>query len=162
MTYKRHCNNCGKYYKGRGKLHCSRQCNSQGKTNPRYGIKLSKEIREKISKATRGRMPNQTSFRKGWKSLENHPQWKGGIKKSRGYILLRMPEHPYCNKSGYFFVHRYYAECFLGRFIEKNEIVHHIDNNPENNLPENLYLFSSNSEHSKFHKSPYPLKSNLL
>ena len=41
----------------------------------------------------------------------------------------------------------------IGRYITKDECVHHIDRNPDNNAPDNLIVFSSNSDHAKFHAS---------
>ena len=43
--------------------------------------------------------------------------------------------------------HRVVAEEMLGRPLEPGEIVHHIDGNKQNNLPENLKVFKSQSEH---------------
>ena len=37
----------------------------------------------------------------------------------------------------------------LGRYLQKNEVVHHIDGNPRNNSPENLVVFQKNSTHLK-------------
>jgi len=39
----------------------------------------------------------------------------------------------------------------LGRVLKSSEIVHHIDGDLYNNDPENLRLFASSSEHTKFH-----------
>lgn len=46
--------------------------------------------------------------------------------------------------------HRFLMEQKLGRKLERNEIVHHIDGNKHNNELENLMLLSS-SEHAKLH-----------
>jgi len=101
------------------------------------------------------------SFKKGKLIASKNPRWKGGRRTTNdGYILIYMPEHPFSSQK-YILEHRYCAECYLGRFLEKNEVIHHIDTHPDNNLPENLYLFSSTSKHIKFHRKPYRLKSNL-
>lgn len=46
--------------------------------------------------------------------------------------------------------HRFIMEQKLGRKLERNEIVHHIDGNKHNNELDNLMLLSS-SEHAKLH-----------
>lgn len=49
--------------------------------------------------------------------------------------------------------HRTVAAEKLGRPLRKGEVVHHIDRNPRNNDPDNLRVFSSQSEHQRFHAS---------
>ena len=102
---------------------------------------------------------------KGYLSEKKHWNWKGGrIKTKDNYILILIPKHPFSNYHGYILEHRYCAEAYLSRFLNSKECVHHIDGNPENNLPENLYVFSSSSEHTKFDNRWYKikLKSNLI
>jgi hypothetical protein len=48
--------------------------------------------------------------------------------------------------------HRVIAEYMLGRELLPDEIVHHIDGDPRNNAPENLFVFSSQSEHAAHHQ----------
>ena len=47
--------------------------------------------------------------------------------------------------------HRIIAEDKLGRPLRKGEVVHHIDENKRNNHPDNIHIFSSQSEHVKQH-----------
>lgn len=77
------------------------------------------------------------------------------------YLLIEMSEHPYARR-GKIFEHRYVAECYLNRLLNPEEIVHHINGDKADNHPKNLYVFSSNSEHTAFHNNPYPLNSNLI
>ena len=48
--------------------------------------------------------------------------------------------------------HRVVAERMLGRKLKKNEVVHHIDLNKQNNDENNLVVLPSNSEHSHLHQ----------
>lgn len=145
----------------------------------RKGKKLSDEHKRQISRANKGKILTEehkfklSNFHKGKKLSEktkqklrgqNNYNWKGGvILASNGYRMILMPEHPSVLNKRYIYEHRYCAEAYLGRFLEPEEVVHHIDGNPENNLPENLYLFVNNKEHRKAHKKNKKiiLKSNV-
>lgn len=64
-----------------------------------------------------------------------------------GYVLVRMPDHPRANSSGYVREHRIVAEKALGRYLLPTEVVHHVDDNPANNSPENLVVYDTNGKH---------------
>ena len=81
--------------------------------------------------------------------------WKGGENINfKGYVLIYCPEHPNHNAHGYILKHRFVMEKYLGRFLKKVEVVHHIDHNKQNNKISNLKLYSSDVEHlqSESHK----------
>lgn len=71
---------------------------------------------------------------------------KDGIifKKVSGYIFVK------CGL-GWMPQHQLVVENFIGRTLNKGEVIHHIDGNKENNLIENLMLFKTQNEHSSFH-----------
>ena len=48
--------------------------------------------------------------------------------------------------------YRVIASRMLGRPLKAHEIVHHIDENPNNNEPSNLIVFKNQGEHNKYHK----------
>lgn len=76
--------------------------------------------------------------------------WGGGCTIDKaGYILVRVPGHPFANKNGYIRKHRLVMEQILGRYLKPEEVVHHIDEDPSNNEPNNLALF----EHNRIHVS---------
>jgi len=61
---------------------------------------------------------------------------------SRGYVQLRMPEHP-ASVRGLIAEHRVVIEAALGRFLAQDESVHHANGARHDNRPENLELWAS-------------------
>ena len=80
--------------------------------------------------------------RKGEKSFA----WKGGRSISTGYIGIYQPKD-----SSYIPEHRLIMEKHLGRKLEKNEVVHHINGIRNDNRIENLHV-SLRKEHSLNHQ----------
>jgi hypothetical protein len=79
---------------------------------------------------------------------EKHRDWKGGrIIDKNGYVLILCPEHPYASWGGYVREHRLVMEQHLGRYLEPQEIVHHINGDHQDNRIENQEVFSSNAQH---------------
>jgi hypothetical protein len=64
--------------------------------------------------------------------------------------MVHMPEHHAANSKGYVPEHRLVMEQMLGRPLSSEEIVHHIDRNQGNNLPDNLQIMTQ-SEHAAMH-----------
>lgn len=90
-------------------------------------------------------MSNQTG--------SNNPNWRGGRTISdAGYVLLRMPGHHLADVRGYVYEHRFVAEQKIGRRLEPGELVHHDDENRQNNDPDNLIVVSGNAEHFLLHR----------
>lgn len=125
--------------------YCSRECyyiQCLGRKSPMLGRKHIKESKEKMSKT-----------RKGMFLGENNPNWKGGrIFNYAGYILIKNWNHPFCNPNGYIREHRFIMEKYIGRYLKPTEDVHHINGIKDDNRIENLELFRSRSEHTKFHR----------
>jgi len=89
-------------------------------------------------------LPRNPQTHKG----SRNPAWKGGrIVDKSGYILLWMPDHPHCSKSGRVREHRLVVEKRLGRYLDPVEVVDHINGICGDNRDENLRLFPSNAEH---------------
>lgn len=68
------------------------------------------------------------------------------------YIDTPAPSgHPYAKSNGWIKEHRLVMERHLGRYLHPEEVVHHIDGNPQNNLIENLMLFPNAQSHINYH-----------
>jgi hypothetical protein len=76
--------------------------------------------------------------------------------KGGGYRYCRtVPLHPRRNAKGLYPLHRVLMENKIGRLLERGEVVHHRDENKENNDIENLELLR-NEEHSRLHRPERP------
>jgi len=80
-----------------------------------------------------------------YRRRETSPAWKGGRVVHRGYIYLRADRDDplavaMASKEGYVLEHRLVMARRLGRPLRKNETVHHIDGNTQNNADANLQL----------------------
>ena len=81
---------------------------------------------------------------------KNHYNWKGGIKVDPdGYVHIYKPEHPF-NNHGYVLEHRLVIEEHLGRYLTKEEIVHHKNGIKNDNKLENLIIHTRKS-HAALH-----------
>lgn len=68
-----------------------------------------------------------------------------------GYISIYKPEHNRAFENGCVYEHILVAEKMLGRELKASECVHHIDKNRMNNSTDNLIIFSSSSDHIRYH-----------
>lgn len=73
----------------------------------------------------------------------------GKTRNGRGYILIRNIEHPYHNATGYVMEHRLKMEQHIGRYLKRQEVVHHINGIKDDNRIENLQLLKNQSIHIK-------------
>lgn len=67
-----------------------------------------------------------------------------------GYVWEWCPSHPMANR-GMVSQHRLIVECSLGRFLSKQERVHHVNHDRSDNRVCNLELHASASEHMAQH-----------
>lgn len=100
--------------------------------NKLTGRKISEETRQKMSESAK----------------------QGGIghkkKRSDGYITIYFPDHPKSTADGYIMEHDLVMECLIGRHLNPEEVVHHINFKRDDNRKENLKLMTF-KEHAAFH-----------
>ncbi len=129
------------YMKGKKHAFCSRQCladfSSKSKNPAKFAdLKDFKNIRSHMTRLNEEQNPTRKTQEVRAK-LRDARLGKGECK---GYskIYGRL-------------AHRVVAEQTLGRPLTQNEVVHHRDGNRYNNEPENLVVFPTLGDHSRFH-----------
>lgn len=88
---------------------------------------------------------------------ERNVSWKGGRMTHNGYVYLRRPDHPRAVK-GYVAEHDLMMEEHLGRHLKvfgfndtRNEVVHHLNEEKQDNRIENMML-TTHGEHQAIHR----------
>lgn len=95
----------------------------------------------------------KNNMSKGHEGIKNF-NWKGGKSyDGKGYVRIKNPSHPFADKNGYVFEHRYKMELHLKRPLTPKEIVHHINTIRDDNRIENLQLFPNRYQHMLLHKN---------
>lgn len=115
------------------------------------GKKTSDETKLKLSIALTGRKMSKETVEK---MAEAHRLKGAGHTKKRhdGYVQVYYPKHHRSNKSGYVMEHILIMEEHIGRHLNPDEVVHHINFVRNDNRIENLKIMTK-TEHMSFHSS---------
>ena len=129
----------GKKHSKKSRMKMSKNhANVAGSNHPLWGKRHSEKSKKKMSEALGGK---------------NHPNWNGGIAKHPdGYISIWKPEHPFSTLAGYVLEHRLVAEKELGRYLKPAEEGHHRNGNRADNNWDNLFVFESKSDHTRYER----------
>ena len=136
---KRLCSICGVTMQGYNKTCSVGCCKELHRKNGDY--EWTPERRERLKSSISGR-----NYRG-----ENNPKWRGGrINRPDGRVAVFAPGNPNATLYGgtHILEYRLLAEQKIGRYLRKNEIVHHVDGDVTNNGPDNLEV-TTQSQHAK-------------
>lgn len=124
------------------------------------GKKHTAETREKM----RGRQWKQESLDKlsAAHSGERNHSWRGGRKRKRNHMLVKSPEHPNADANGYVCEYRLVAEKTHGRYLTREEVVHHINGDETDLTPENLLVMENQQAHARLHSQLQQVSYDLV
>lgn len=117
------------------------------------GTKLSEERRRRLIGRKRWKMSDEQKKKisEARKSHYNGLNGYGHIKPhNRGYMQAYCPMHPKAHTDGYVMLHTVLMEQHIGRYLEDDEVVHHINHDRADNRIENLMLMKKH-EHRTMH-----------
>jgi len=81
-----------------------------------------------------------------------NPRWKGGIAIHGDRVFVLSPGHPRANTKGYVAKAILVIEEFTGESVPSGVIIHHKNENPQDNHPDNLQICQNDQEHMILHQ----------
>jgi endogenous inhibitor of DNA gyrase (YacG/DUF329 family) len=148
------CLNCGEVmYLHRGtaerRKFCSKACHNEAQTKPKvertcevcgeqFWLKPSQA--EHLTGRFCSRACESTSRIK--RPLDRQHNGRPAVIDNSGYVRVSEPDHPKAMNGGWVFEHRLVAEQHLGRTLEPDEHVHHVNGDKLDNRLENLVVMN--------------------
>ena len=134
----------------------------------RKGIKRDKSVCDKISATIRSKNYKMSDKQKKIISEANSCNFDGmngyGHTKKRkdGYITCYVPKHPNCSADKFVMLHTVIMERSIGRYLNKDEVVHHVNGVRDDDRIENLQLMKIRDHQSMHMKKRYEERRRLL
>lgn len=148
----RTCLYCGKDFKPRRKdsTYCSIEC--AGRAKRKRGTKLCEVCGKEVTRCDSQFKTHcfcsvecsSSWYSKNFKK-ENSSRWRGGKIEQNGYWFIKQDDGSYKQE------HIIVAEQILGRPLECDEVVHHINRDKKDNRPDNLEVMTR-AEHISIHR----------
>jgi len=141
---------------------CTREFPPGERGNPIYcpahragTIGVCPQCEEPFTRKQGGAIYCSTSCSRTWWN-QNNPDHQSRAGKAAGKVRgQQLKEQAFRNwyvREGGTFVHRTIAEAVLGRSLAASEVVHHEDEDKQNNHPYNLIVFPDQAGHARHHK----------
>ena len=135
------------------------ECKAAGLHRKKHFCQICKaEVTKRLRKDRPGQFGNPPKYCDSCRSLQNrgknNNRWKGGETYSEGYRYVLDPQKQHLRGlSRYSLEHRLVVEQSLGRQLEKDEIVHHLNGIRTDNRIENLEVIKKSPDGKSNHET---------